>query len=95
MRLIRLLQKCRNKRVTVETKENQSIDGVILSVDKTMNVQMKDGVIDGKDVGTYTVRGSSVRYIIFREEMDFKAMLVDDRPRNDYEQRIKRRKKAP
>ncbi|AFN82378.1 small nuclear Sm-like ribonucleoprotein [Encephalitozoon romaleae SJ-2008] len=96
MKLIRFLKKCKGEKVKVETKEGRKIEGRITSVDKTMNVEMEDAVVDGVPASTYTVRGSSIRYIMFRDDIDFKPLLVDDRPRNrtkDQEAtRVKRRK---
>lgn len=96
MKLIRFLRKCKSEKVKVETKEGRKIEGRIASVDKTMNVEIEDAVVDGVSASTYTVRGSSIRYIMFRDDIDFKPMLVDDRPRNrikgQEETRAKRRK---
>ncbi|CAD24924.1 SMALL NUCLEAR RIBONUCLEOPROTEIN (U1/U2 snRNP) [Encephalitozoon cuniculi GB-M1] len=82
MKLVRVLRKCKNERVKIETKEGRRIEGKIVSVDKTMNVEMVDVVVDGAPASTYTVRGSSIRYVLFRDDIDFKPLLVDDRPRN-------------
>ncbi|KAH9412145.1 hypothetical protein HK407_01g00370 [Ordospora pajunii] len=81
MKLVRLLRKCRNERVEIETKDKRRIAGTMCSVDKQMNVELNDAVSEGKHIGSYNIRGSSIRYIIFRESMDFKPLLIDDRPR--------------
>lgn len=83
MKLIRFLRKCRNESVKIETKEGQRIEGTITSVDKTMNVEMSSVLVDGNTAASYTIRGSSIRYILFRDDIDFKPLLVDDRPRNE------------
>lgn len=96
MKLIRFLRKCRNEKVGIETKEGRRVDGRIVSVDKTMNVEMCDTVVDGTPTGTYSVRGSSIRYVLFRDDIDFRPLLVDDRPRSKAKEqetsRVKRRK---
>ncbi|KAG5858884.1 LSM domain-containing protein [Encephalitozoon hellem] len=82
MKLIRFLRKCKGEKVNVETKEGRKVGGKIVSVDKTMNVEIEDAMVDGEPAGTYTVRGSSIRYIMFRDDICFKPLLVDDRPRS-------------
>ncbi|TBU17390.1 small nuclear ribonucleoprotein [Ordospora colligata] len=81
MKLIRLLRKCRNEGVEIETKDKRRIAGTVRSVDKQMNVELSDAIVEGKHIGSYNIRGSSIRYIIFRENIDFKQLLIDDRPR--------------
>lgn len=94
MKLTRFLRKCKGEGVKIETKEGLKVEGNIVSVDKTMNVELSNAVVDGSSVGVYNIRGSSIRYIIFRNDIDFKPLLVDDRPRNKVleEEKIKRRK---
>ncbi|ADM10905.1 small nuclear Sm-like ribonucleoprotein [Encephalitozoon intestinalis ATCC 50506] len=96
MKLIRFLRKCKNEKVRIETKEGRKVEGKMVSIDKTMNVEMVDAIVDELPVSTYTVRGSSIRYIMFRDDIDFKPLLIDDRPRNKIKEqgegRIKRRK---
>lgn len=82
MKLIRFLRKCRGERVRVETKDGQKIEGTIANVDKTMNVELSKVSINNTLVDSYTIRGSSIRYVIFRDDIDFKPLLVDDRPKN-------------
>lgn len=88
MKLVRFLRKCRNEKVRVETKEKLLVEGTVVSVDKTMNIELQNATVDGSPVGAYTIRGSSVRYVLFRDDIDFKPLLVDDRP----DERVKRRK---
>lgn len=92
MKLIRFLKKCKGEKVKIETKENKIIEGIIVSIDKTMNIDMSEGV--GSNVNKHSIRGSSIRYILFREDINFKKLLVDDRPKNKHKSNdtVKRRK---
>jgi small nuclear ribonucleoprotein (snRNP)-like protein len=74
MNLLKNLRRLKKSKVTIETKIGSKIEGVIVRIDKTMNVTLRNGTITFKKKSEkrslITIRGNMIRYFIF-EDIDF------------------------
>ncbi|EOB14390.1 hypothetical protein NBO_28g0029 [Nosema bombycis CQ1] len=65
--LVNFLKKLINESVSVETKDNLTIKGIIIKVDKFSNLYLKDVKIGDSNLEKLNIKGSNIRYIKFRE----------------------------
>lgn len=88
MKLVQFLVKLRSETVTVELKNGTVAHGTVVGVDHSMNIHLR-GVkleIRGQNptkLQAFSVRGSTVRYVILPDSLALDSLLVDDglRPR--------------
>ena len=83
MKLIQFLKKLTSEKVTIELKNGTIVDGTITSVDMSMNTHLKDVKMTIKgnepiEMDFTTVRGNTIRYILFPDELNVDQYLVDD-----------------
>ncbi|EOB14318.1 hypothetical protein NBO_29g0002 [Nosema bombycis CQ1] len=65
--LVNFLKKLINESVSLETKDNLTIKGIIIKVDKFSNLHLKDVKIGDSNLEKLNIKGSNIRYIQFRE----------------------------
>lgn len=85
MNLVASLRRLKRQKVVVETKEGKRVEGILERVDREMNARMRDCKVthrgrEDKHM-SLVIRGSTIRYIIFNEDMDTKMFARDPRPR--------------
>ncbi|VDO38045.1 unnamed protein product [Onchocerca flexuosa] len=86
MMLIRLLMKLRNEQVKIELKNGALVEGTVNSVDVTMNFYLSSVSVklnnqkDPVPVDAVSVRGNSIRCIIFRDNLNLDKLMIDNPP---------------
>uniref|UniRef100_A0A8R1TKR6 Small nuclear ribonucleoprotein Sm D1 n=1 Tax=Onchocerca volvulus TaxID=6282 RepID=A0A8R1TKR6_ONCVO len=88
MMLIRFLMKLRNEKVKIELKNGALVEGTVNSVDVTMNFYLSSVSVKLKNqkdpvlVDAVSVRGNSIRCIIFRDNINLDKLMIDDPPQS-------------
>ncbi|KKO76249.1 hypothetical protein AAJ76_500075011 [Vairimorpha ceranae] len=60
-----LIKKIKNKRITVTTKENLTIEGDVTKIDKQSNILLKNVKIREDVLPQISIKGSDICYIIY------------------------------
>lgn len=86
MNLVSNLRKAiRKKKIVIETKEGGRVEGRVDRVDKEMNTRLKNCTVHrgGKTshASLLTIRGSTIRYVVFDDRFDMTVFGRDVRPR--------------
>ncbi|KAM3719848.1 putative small nuclear ribonucleoprotein Sm [Dirofilaria immitis] len=83
MLLIRFLMRLHKNVVTIELKNDTTIEGTVDSVDVAMNFHLTSVNVTLKDekdpihVDAVSVRGNSIRCIIFPDNMNLDKLMID------------------
>lgn len=75
MKLVNFLKRMINEEVTVDTKDNLKVKGVITKIDRHSNIYLKDILIGDTKIEKFTIKGSNVRYIQFREDLPVESLF--------------------
>ena len=93
MKLVNFLMKLQNESVQVELKNGTMVQGTILSVSPTMNINLKDVKMTAVDrtptaLEHMTIRGNQVRMVLLPDELNLDSILSDSvfRPKKKQQQ---------
>jgi len=80
MKLGCIFRRLVNESVTIKLKSGVSINGIILEIDKNMNVYLKNVKRTFKEekhvfIREISIRGNSIRYIILPVWLNFETLL--------------------
>ncbi|VDO15099.1 unnamed protein product, partial [Brugia timori] len=82
MMLMHFLMRLRNKFVTIELKNGTVVMGYVSSVDLAMNFHLNRVSMTLKSekpasVDAVSIRGNNIRYIIFPNNLNLDALMID------------------
>lgn len=82
MKLVHFLMKLQNESVQVELKNGTMVQGTVLSVSPTMNINLKDVKMTSIDrtptvLEHMTIRGNQVRMVLLPDELNLDSILSD------------------
>mmetsp|Transcript_42972 Transcript_42972/g.101044 ORF Transcript_42972/g.101044 Transcript_42972/m.101044 type:complete len:83 (+) Transcript_42972:34-282(+) len=81
MKLLQIFRKIKNESITVELKTGVSVQGILIEIDKNMNLYLKNVKRTSKRehsvfISEISIRGSSIRYIILPVWLNIETLLL-------------------